>query len=123
MSIFGRKKKLDAPAPMNIRAAIEVIKIITPYAERFTKSEKPREILKALIDGIAADAPVDALRLVALMEHKTVEEIVKEYQDQHGLEFIATMAEGLSRNNFPVLVDAAWMLGMTAHRWEISDGR
>lgn len=109
--------------PMKIRAAVEVIKIIAPYAEKFTRTEKPREVLKALLDGIAEDSPADAFRLVALMEHKTVDEVVEEYRDQHGIEFVATIAEGLNRNEFSILVDAAWMLGMTAFRWEFDNGR
>jgi hypothetical protein len=108
---------------MNIREAIEVIKIVKPYADRFTRTEDPRQVLKMLLDGIAEDAPVDAFRLVALMEHVTVDEVVEEYGEKHGIELVATIAEGLNRNEFALLVDAAWMLGMSAHRWEIGDGR
>lgn len=109
-------------APMNIREAIEVIKIISPYAPEFTKTEKPIKIMRAIMEGILKDMPAQSLRLLSLMEHKSIDDLAVELNFARGSELIVRVSEGFGRNNLQALVDAAYYLRMSEARWELDNG-
>lgn len=102
---------------MTIREAVEVMKIIGPHATLYTDTDKPLKILKKMLAAIQDENPIQALRLVALMEHKDVEQIAEELKDADGEDFINLMAEGLARNRLINLLDAAFYLGIASSRW------
>lgn len=108
----------DEISPMNIREAIEVMKIIGPPAERFTGTEEPVKVLRGMFQGMVEDSPVQPLRLVALMEHKAVEDLADEMQEATGADLIERMMAGFARNDLISLVNAAFYLGIATKRWE-----
>lgn len=104
-------------APMNMHEAVEVMKIIGPHAHLYTDTDKPIKVLKNLLAAFRDENPTQALRLVALMEHKPVEQIAEEFKDAPAEEFIMHLAEGLSRNRIVNLIDAAFYMGIASSRW------
>ena len=114
-------------APMTLREAIEVMKIVGPHAALLRNAPDNLVLIKRLWDTVSADSPVHLLRLLALMEHKEVEKIADEYEASRGPEgvdakgFILRLAEGFGRNPLNLLVNAAFQLGMTETGW--SHGR
>ena len=103
--------------PMNMHEAVEVMKIIGTHAHLYTDTDKPIKVLKKMLTAIQADNPIQALRLIALMEHKTVEQIAEELKDSTAEEFIMYIADGLARNRLVNLIDAAFYLGIASSRW------
>jgi hypothetical protein len=103
---------------MNIRQAVEVMKIIGPHAEKFTETLDSIKVMRAMIDALKDESPVHVLRLVALMEHKTLEEFAEEMYEADGEELIRRLAEGFNRNDLPSLVETAFHLGIATKRWQ-----
>lgn len=104
-------------APMNMHEAVEVMKIIGPHAHLYTDTDKPIKVLKKMLIAIRDDNPIQALRLVALMEHKPVEQIAEELKEADVDEFIMYLVDGLARNRMVNLLDAAFYLGIASSRW------
>ena len=102
---------------MNIREAVEAMKIIGPHAEVYTDTDEPIKVMRRMLDAIREENPIQALRLVALMEHKSVEQIAEELEDAEAFEFVELMVSGLARNRIINLLDAAFYLGMATSRW------
>lgn len=109
--------------PMNIREAVEVMKILGPYAGEFTVFDDNIKIMKSMVKSIHEDAPINAGRLVALMEHRSVEEVAHDYENVQATasDLIVDIAKGFSRNGLRALIDAAFILGLAQSRWD--DGR
>jgi len=108
----------DEIAPMNIREAVEAMKILGPHAEQFAATDKPLKIVRAMLAGLVADSPVQPLRLVALLEHKSVEQLADEMQEATGADLIERMMGGLNRNDLVSLIDAAFYMGLATKRWD-----
>ena len=103
---------------MSMREAIELMKILGPHAAQFTKNRKVTKVMKALFNGVWSDAPSQALRMLALMYHKPVEEIAVEYQDKRGVDLLNAVMEGFVVNNLVELIDAAHYLHLSPARFE-----
>lgn len=108
-------------AAMNIREAVEAMKIIAPFAEQITETDNPAKIIRLLLHGFRDTYPTEALRLVALMEHKAVEDLADEMAEASGIDLIERMTDGLRRNDLINLMNAAVYLGIATHRWDYGD--
>lgn len=108
-------------APMTIREAVEAMKIIGPHAEQFAETEEPVKVLRAMLKGMRDESPVQPLRLVALMEHKSVEDVAEEMQEATGVDLIERLVAGFTRNDLVSLVNAAFYLGIAENRWSFGD--
>jgi len=104
-------------APMNIREAVETMMILGPHAHLYTDTDKPVKVLKKMLNAIQDESPIQALRMIALMEHKPVEQIADELKEATAEEFIMHIADGLARNRLVNLIDAAFYLGIASSRW------
>ena len=104
-------------APMNMREAVEVMKIIGPHAQQFTETTEPLKIMHSMIDEIKADTPIQVMRLLALMEHKSVEDLAEEMQESTGVDLLERLSAGFRRNDLVNLVNAAFYLGIASERW------
>ncbi len=104
-------------APMSMHEAVESMQIIGPYAHLFTDTDKPVKVLKSMLNAFKEENPVQALRLIALMEHKPVEQVAEELKEATAEEFIMHIADGLARNRLVNLIDAAFYLGIASSRW------
>jgi len=106
---------------MCIRAAVEVMKILAEYAPEFTQEEKDIKIIRSLVESIKDDEPVQALRLLALIDGKPIEQIADEYEGKP-MEFLTDLMDGLVRNQFVQMLDAAFYLGVSKVRWDYGRG-
>jgi hypothetical protein len=103
--------------PMNINEAIEVMKIIAPYAGDMAEGESGKEVLDALISGFERDGTEEnALRLLALMQHETLDEVVDQLQGASGAEYLSKLVNVFNINNVRDLIGAAGVLGLTQQR-------
>lgn len=109
-------------APMNIREAIELIKIVSPYAPDFTQTDKPIKIMRAIMEGIMRDMPTQSLRMISLMEHKPLDDVAAELSFVRGDALVERISEGFLRNHLRALIDAAYLLKMSEARWELTNG-
>lgn len=108
-------------APMNIREVIEVMKILGPFSHEFTDTEKPIKVMRKILNVIQRESPVSALRLIALMEHKKVEDVAEEMKFGDGVDLIERLTRGFGVNDLPMMIDAGFYIGISTARW--SDGR
>lgn len=104
-------------APMNIREAVEVMKIIGPHADEFAESTKPITIMRRMIDAVKSETPIQVMRLLALMEHKSIEDLSEEMQDSSGADLVERLIAGFMVNDLTNLVNAAFYLGIATKRW------
>lgn len=101
-------------APMNINEAIEVMKIIAPYVDDMVEAKDGKGVLRALMNGFEKDdVQENALRLLALMQHKTLNEVVDDLQDASGAEYLSELVTVFNVNNIQDLIGATRVLGLT----------
>lgn len=104
--------------PMTIREAIEAMKIVAPHVGGLYLEDGGLAILETLWSRLGKDAPANVVRLLALLEHTTVEAILDEYQaSRSGVNFVVRMGEGFVRNPLDLLVNAAYQFGLTEKGW------
>lgn len=109
---------MSEPEVMRIRNAIEVMKMLGPLAPDFTKEETSLDIMISIIDQINAIHPPAALRLLALMENTSVEQIVEEFSEHRdGKEFANRLLAGFRRNDLAFMMDFATVIGLSEARW------
>lgn len=107
--------------PMNIREVIEVMKILGPFSHEFTDTEEPIKVMRKILGVIQRESPVSALRLIALMEHKKVEDVAEEMKFDEGVDLIERLTRGFAVNDLPMMIDAGFYIGISNTRW--SNGR
>jgi hypothetical protein len=101
---------------MNFAEAIEAVKIITPYVPVLRQKAGGVEFFQTFLHALGADDPMQVVRFVALMEHRDIEEVVRDYHGQPE-EFVMALTHGLTANPLPELVDMAYFLGLSKERW------
>lgn len=104
-------------APMSIREAVEVMKIIGPHANEFAQDTKPITIMRNMISAIKSDTPIQVMRLLALMEHKSIEDLAEEMQESTGADLVERLIAAFLVNDLTNLVNAAFYLGIATKRW------
>lgn len=107
------------PEPMNISNAIEVMKVLAPYAKRMSRADDGFGMIRALTNGLAADHMEENLgRLIALMRAKKYEEVVAEYEEHRSVEkAFVDLVECFDVNPIPDLVNAGFGFGLIAQPW------
>lgn len=109
---------MSEPEVMRIRSAIEVMKMLGPLADDFTKESSTLRIMRAIIDRINDEHPPAALRLLALMEHKSAEEVAEELAvNMDAKELYVRLVDGLKRNDLAFMMDFAFVIGLSEARW------
>lgn len=107
-------------APMSVREAIECAKIFTPHVKELRESWSSVDLILRIYQLLSQDHPIQVLRAMSLMQHRTVEEIASEYHVRGAEAMLADFAHCLSVNPLPDLMQAAFLFGMSDDRW--SDG-
>lgn len=103
---------------MRIRSAIEVMKMLGPIAPEFTKEKTTLKIMTAIINHIQEVHPPAAVRLLALMEGKTLEQLAEEFSEtRDGRELINRLVEGFRRNDLAFMMDFASLIGLSDARF------
>lgn len=112
----------DDLAPMNIREAVEAMKILGPYAAHLQGNLQGNLTLGDAIGSLLADAgelnPVDILRLLALLHHKSLDEIAGEFSSKSGGDLVAELASAFIVNPLPDLVNAGYRLQLIGVEWD-----
>lgn len=107
---------------MNIREAIETMKVLAPYAGHLQGQLTLGDAIRNLLSDASEINPVDVLRLIALLYHKDIEAVADEFADKSGGDLVAALAHAFVVNPLPDLVNAGYRLQLIGVEWE-SDGR
>jgi hypothetical protein len=103
---------------MRIRSAVEVMKMLGPLAPEFTQEKSTFKIMKAIIDRINEEHPPAAIRLLALMEGKSAEEVTEELAvNMDAKELYTRLVAGLNNNDLILMMDFASVIGLSDARW------
>lgn len=102
---------------MNIREAIEVMKILAPRMPGVAK-ENALSFVRGLLRSMAAEEPVDALRLLSLMRHEKLEAMAVAMKEAGTGGFLAALFDGLQLNRVADLIEAAAVLGLAPKGWD-----
>jgi hypothetical protein len=78
--------------------------------------------MRAIMEGIMEDMPTQSLRMLSLMEHKSLDDVAAELTFVRGNVLIERIMDGFGRNHIRALVDAAYILKMSEARWELNNG-
>lgn len=103
--------------PMNIREAIEAMKILAPRMPGVSRTNA-LSFVRGLLRSMAAEEPVDALRLLSLMRHETVEATAVAMKEAGTGGFLAALFDGLQLNRVADLIEAAAVLGLAPKGWD-----
>jgi len=103
--------------PMNIREAVEAMKILAPRMPGMPKTNA-LSFVRGLLRSMAAEEPVDALRLLSLMRHETVEATALSMKEAGTGGFLAALFDGLKLNRVADLIEAAAVLGLAPKGWD-----
>jgi hypothetical protein len=102
---------------MNMREAIETMKIIGSYSEDIAQENRHNRILLKLLRAILKRNPTDSVRLLSLMYHVSVEAIAEDFQTAEGIDYIKALTKAFRVNPLPDLVNAAKVLGLSEVEW------
>jgi len=113
----------EKPAPMSIHEAIEVMKIVAPYASDIRIHMLMNRAIRILVDGFQRNNQNEnSFRLLALMYHKHLDEIVEYFQDgATGEDMFRLLAVGFSVNPLADLIGSCALIGLV--ELELSNGR
>lgn len=103
--------------PMSIREAVECAKIFIPHIAVLRKSESGVKLMLNIYRELRAEHPVQVLRALALMEHRTPEQVAEDYHEKGAEAMVGAFARCLAVNPLPDLIQAAYLLGLTTERW------
>lgn len=103
--------------PMGLGPAIEVMKLLAPYAPAMLFQKTVGDAIRKLLQAAQTDDPVDILRILALMNRKHLDEIAVEFENKAGADLVAALAVGFEANSLPDLINASALLGLTKVRW------
>jgi len=93
--------------------------MLGPIAPEFTKQTDTLRVMRAIIERINEEHPPAAIRLVALMEGKTSQEVAEELAvNMDGKELYFRLLNGFERNDLVYMMDFASVLGLSEARWE-----
>lgn len=108
----------DDLAPMNIREAVEAMKILGPYAAHLQGNLTLGDAIGSLLADAGELNPVDILRLLALLHHKSLDEIAGEFSSKSGGDLVAELASAFIVNPLPDLVNAGYRLQLIGVEWD-----
>jgi len=105
------------PEPMNLREAIEAMKIISRYTDDLRVETSPRRMVATLLRRANDVRPTDTFALVALMHHRTIEDVAENLRVLGGRGLVKALVEGFVANGIPDLANAAAVLGIAERGW------
>lgn len=110
---------INAPEPMNIYEAIEVIKILEPHVNDLIEVEDGIEIIGVLSSGFERDKTQENIgRLIALMTHRSYDEVTAEYRKTRSVEnAFYDLVRCFSANPIPDLINAGYVIGLLDKGW------
>lgn len=102
-------------APMNIYEAVEVMKLLAYYVPAIEESNAIS--LLDIIGIITSKAKewgtgISLFRMLALMYHKDIEELMEEFKGQSGAQVAAMLTIGFQVNDIHLLMNSAKALGI-----------
>ena len=105
--------------PMNINEAIEAMKIVVPYLPQMRSAKDGVGLVRGLLKATAdANEHENVGRLLALMEHKTLDEVSERMAGDEGKRMaLFDLVQCINANPIPDLVDGARILGLSAQGW------
>ncbi len=94
------------------------MKMLGPLAPEFTQEKTTFKIMKSIIDRINEEHPPAAVRLLALMEGKSAEEVTEELSaNMDAKELYNRLVDGFNRNDLVFMMDFASVIGLSDARW------
>jgi len=104
---------------MNIYEAIEAMKILVPHAGLMRKAENGIGVVRALFGGLTAINEQEQIgRLLAYTQHRSLDEITEHFAEvSDPAAMLTELAESLSENPIPDLINGAALLGLTRTGW------
>lgn len=107
----------DDIRPMTVMEAVECSKIFIPYIPVLRESESGIDLVKRIFQTMSESDSLGLMRVVALMEHRGVEDVVMEYKAAGASVLLAAITNLLRVNPLPDLIEAAALFGLTDERW------
>lgn len=111
---------MNAPEPMRLHEAVEVIKIMKPYVDDMVKQDTGAGLVSSLIEGFISDNTEENItRLIALMRASTYAKIEEKYlsNDEAAKLMLVELIECFGVNPIPDLVNAGAALGLLERGW------
>lgn len=104
--------------PMKLPAAIEVMKILKPYAEEMSQSTTDIGVIRALMRGLRDKNEEENLgRLVALMEGISFDEVAVRYRERSPQRPFVDLVKCFRANPIPDLINGGFALGLIEKPW------
>ncbi len=99
--------------PMSIAEAIEAMKIIVYFEDAIVGKERVVDVIKAIFQKAEKEGDTPhLLRLLALMQHRHVNEVVNEFKHLTGGDFVVALVDGFVANPIMDLLNSANILGI-----------
>lgn len=107
----------QALAPMTIREAVECGKIFNAHASALRPSKDTLGLLNAIYQSMSGEHSIDLLRVMTLMEHESLDQIVEKYRVLGGHNMLIALAEHLRVNPLPDLLEMMAAFGIGERGW------
>lgn len=108
----------EAPKPMQIGTAIEVMKILTPHTEALKEARHGISLIGILVGEFKkTDTTENILRILSLVYKMPVDEIVKLLGGASGEDVTTMLSNGFAVNSIPDLVNASFVLRLSETGW------
>ncbi len=93
--------------------------MLGPMAGDFTQHTSTLQIMKAIINQINEEYPPAALRLLALMEGKSIEDVAEELAEaMEPRELYQRLIDGFNNNDLVLMMDFGFVIGLANARWK-----
>lgn len=102
--------------PLNIREAIEVMKILAPVAQDVMEAEKAVTMVRIIFEHFEETDPTQTLRLASLFYHEPVDTLAETLVDVSGEDFFGMMIDAFVENSLADLVETVFALGFAKKR-------
>ena len=102
--------------PLNIREAIEVMKILAPIAQDISEADNAARMMGIIFDYFEETDPTQTLRLASLLFHESLETLVELLDGKPSEEFFFMMVEAFAENSLADLVESIFALGFAKEK-------
>jgi len=97
---------------MNIREAIEVMKMLAPIAPEIIQADNAPAMIRIIMDHFTEVDPTMTLRIMSLMYHEPMESLIVILEKKSSPEFFSMLVEGFVVNSLADLIEGIYVLGM-----------
>ncbi len=98
---------------LNIREAIEVMKILAPIAQDITNADNAAGMMRIIFEHFEKTEPTQTLQLASLFFHEPIETLAEVLKDRSSEEFFYMMVEAFAENSLADLIETIFALGFT----------